>query len=196
MFGAQANACAPISFGGTMARKKHEREKDHVDQKLDARDENPDPITGEPGSHPVGVAAGGSGGAAAGATVGAAVGGPVGAAIGGMVGAVAGSAVGKAAAEALNPTLEEEYWSENYRTRPYFRQGLDYSEYAPAYRYGWESAAREHYQNRTFEEIEPDLQRDWDADRSRYPRPWSEMREAIRDAYNRARGAFADKKTQ
>ncbi len=176
-----------------MARKKHEREKDRVDQKLDARDENPDPITGEPGSHPVGVAAGGSGGATAGATVGAAIGGPVGAAIGGMVGAVAGGITGKAAAEALNPTLEEEYWRETYRTRPYFRQDLDYSEYASAYRYGWESAAREDYQNRTFEEIESDLQRDWEADRSRYPRPWPEMREAIRDAYNRTRGAFADK---
>ena len=178
-----------------MARKTHEADKD-VDQKQDARDENPDPITGEPGSHPVGVAAGGSGGAAAGATIGAAVGGPVGAAIGGMVGAVVGGVTGKAAAEALNPTLEEEYWRETYRTRPYFRQDLDYSEYAPAYRYGWESAAREDYQNRTFEEIEPNLQRDWEADRSRYPRPWSEMREAIRDAYNRTRGAFADSRPQ
>lgn len=176
-----------------MARKEYEKEKDRVDRNLDARDENPDPITGEPGSHPVGVAAGGSGGAVAGAAVGAAVGGPVGAAVGGIVGAVAGGIVGKSAAEALNPTLEEEYWRENYKTRPYFREGVDYSEYAPAYRYGWETAVRDDYHNRTFEEIEPNLQREWEADRTRYPRPWAEMREAIRDAYNRTRDRFANR---
>lgn len=174
-----------------MARKEHEEKKDRVDRNLDARDENPDPITGEPGSHPIGVATGGSGGAIAGATVGAAVGGPIGAAIGGAVGAVAGGVVGKSAAEALNPTVEENYWRENYRNRPYFREGSDYSEFAPAYRYGWESAAREDYQNRTFEDAESNLQRDWEADRTRL-RPWSEIREATRDAYNRTRDRFAD----
>jgi hypothetical protein len=173
-----------------MARKEYKKKKDRVDRNIDARDENPDPITGEPGSHPIGVAAGGSSGAAAGATIGAAVGGPIGAAIGGTIGAVAGGAVGKSAAEALNPTIEEEYWRENYRTRPYFKEGVDYSEYAPAYRYGWEAGVREDYRNRTFEEVEPNLQRDWEADRTRYPRPWSEMREATRDAYNRTRERF------
>jgi hypothetical protein len=176
-----------------MARKQNKKEKDRVDPNVDARDENPDPITGEPGSHPVGVAAGGSGGAVAGVTVGAAVGGPVGAAVGGIVGAVAGGVVGKSAAEALNPTVEEEYWRENYKTRPYFKEGVAYSEYAPAYRYGWETAVRDDYLNRTFEEVEPDLQRNWEADGTRYPRPWSEMREATRDAYNRTRDRFAGK---
>jgi hypothetical protein len=170
-----------------MARKEQEKEKDGVDRNIDARDENPDPITGEPGSHPVGVAAGGSGGAAAGATLGAAVGGPIGAAVGGMVGAVAGGVVGKSAAEVLSPTVEEEYWRENYRNRPYSKEGVDYSEYAPAYRYGWEAATREDYRNRTFEDVEPELQREWEADIARYQRPWSDMREAIRDAYNRVR---------
>src|SRR5204863_3392131 len=42
-------------------------------------DANRDPITGEPGSHPVGTAVGGAGGAATGAAVGGALGGPVGA---------------------------------------------------------------------------------------------------------------------
>ena len=52
------------------------------------RDANPDPITGAPGSHPVGtgVGAAGAGAAAtwAGATIGGAVGGPVGAVVGGV----------------------------------------------------------------------------------------------------------------
>lgn len=66
-------------------------------------DENPDPISGAPGAHPVGVGVGAISGAAAGATVGA-VGGPVGAAVGTVVGAVAGALAGKGAAEAVNPT--------------------------------------------------------------------------------------------
>ena len=40
-------------------------------------DLNRDPITGEPGSHPIGTAVGGMGGAAAGAAIGA-IGGPLG----------------------------------------------------------------------------------------------------------------------
>jgi phage tail tape-measure protein len=64
---------------------------------------NPDPLSGAPGSHPVGVGVGALGGAAAGATVGA-VGGPVGAAVGTLVGAVAGALAGKGTAEAMHPT--------------------------------------------------------------------------------------------
>jgi hypothetical protein len=52
----------------------------------DVRDDlNADPISGEPGAHPIGTGVGAAGGAAAGAAVGAA-GGPVGAAVGGVVG--------------------------------------------------------------------------------------------------------------
>lgn len=63
----------------------------------DRNDANRDPITNEPGAHPVGTGLGAAvGGAAAGAATGA-FGGPVGAAIGGVVGAVAGGLAGKAA---------------------------------------------------------------------------------------------------
>ena len=48
-----------------------------------------DPITGEPGSHPVGTGVGASGGAMTGAAVGTAVAGPVGTVVGAAIGAVA-----------------------------------------------------------------------------------------------------------
>lgn len=68
------------------------------------QDANRDPITGEPGSHPVGTGIGAAaGGAAAGAAVGT-VAGPVGTGIGAAIGAVAGGLGGKAAAEHFNPT--------------------------------------------------------------------------------------------
>lgn len=84
----------------------------------DARDDlNADPITGEPGAHPVGTGVGAAGGAVAGAAVGA-IGGPVGAIVGGAVGAVVGGLAGKGAAEAVNPT-EEEAIGERRRIPPH-----------------------------------------------------------------------------
>ncbi|HVS33107.1 MAG TPA: hypothetical protein VMS98_16795 [Thermoanaerobaculia bacterium] len=151
------------------------------------RDANPDPITGEPGAHPLGVAGGGTGGALAGAAVGGAVGGPVGAVVGGAVGAVAGGLAGKGAAEAVNPTEEEKYWKQNYKSRGYYQQGRDFEHYAPAYRYGWESAARPHYSGRRFDEIESDLGRNWVNARGKASTEWSDIRFAARDAFDRVR---------
>src|ERR1035441_9285253 len=81
-----------------------------------AAGENPDPITGEPGSHPVGTGVGSAGGGAAGAGGGAVVGGRVGAPGGGGAGGVLGGGAGHAAGEAANPTVEKQYWENVYRT--------------------------------------------------------------------------------
>ena len=67
-------------------------------------DLNLDPITDEPGSHPLGTGVGAAGGAVAGAAIGA-VAGPVGAAVGGVVGAIAGGLAGHAVGEQVNPTI-------------------------------------------------------------------------------------------
>ena len=82
---------------------------------------NPDPITGAPGAHPVGVglgaAAGGIAGAiAASAAVGTVVAGPVGTAVGAAVGAIAGGLGGKAAAEHFDPTVLETAPAHDLRT--------------------------------------------------------------------------------
>ncbi len=66
---------------------------------------NRDPISGTPGSHPVGTGVGAAGGAAAGAAVGT-LAGPVGAAVGLAAGAVVGGLAGKDAAEKMDPTVE------------------------------------------------------------------------------------------
>jgi phage tail tape-measure protein len=149
---------------------------------------NPDPITKEPGSHPVGTGAGAAGGAAAGAAVGAAVGGPVGAVVGGAAGAIVGGAAGHAAGEAVNPTVEDTYWQENYKDRSYVTPGKTYSDYRPAYRYGWEAAGRDENRSKRFEEIEGELERGWDKARGGATTAWVDAREATRDAWNRVRG--------
>lgn len=156
-------------------------------EKKDVRipDSNPDPITGAPGAHPVGVGVGAAGGAAAGAAVGL-VGGPVGSVVGAVVGGVAGGLAGKGAAEAVNPTLEDEYWRGNYATRPYVTPGSTYDTYRPAYRYGWESYGR--YEGRSFDEVEPELERAWDSAKTRLG--WDRAREATRDAWERVESAI------
>ena len=153
----------------------------------DSNPENRDPITKEPGSHPVGTGIGSAGGAATGVAVGAAVGGPVGAVVGGAIGAVVGGAAGHAAGEAVNPTAEGEYWSTNFKKRPYYKAGKEYSEYEPAYRFGWESAERKEYAGKKFDDVESDLERNWKGTPG--AGPWADSREASRDAWSRVRGS-------
>lgn len=66
---------------------------------------NRDPITQEPGAHPVGTSLGAGGGALAGAAIGTLAAGPIGTIAGGMIGAITGGMAGKEIAEATNPTV-------------------------------------------------------------------------------------------
>ena len=107
-----------------------------------APDRNPDPITGSPGSHPLGTGIGAGSGAATGAAVGA-IGGPIGAVIGGVAGAVVGAFAGHAAGEANDPTedwtktgKDDPYWKGKYETTDYHKSDVDYDHVEPAYDYG------------------------------------------------------------
>lgn len=151
-----------------------------LDREADA---NRDPISGAPGSHPIGTGIGAlAGGAAAGAAVGT-VAGPVGTAVGAAVGAVIGALAGKGVAEMIDPTVEESYWRENYAVRPYVDDKYSFDDYGPAYRYGWDSYPR--YAGKTFDEAEPDLMRDWDRTKGRSRLAWNEARHATRDSWDR-----------
>ncbi len=148
----------------------------------DTRDTNPDPITGAPGSHPVGTGVGAAiTGAAAGAA-GGALGGPVGAVAGAVIGAVAGGYAGKAVEEQFDPTAEDAYWRENYRNRPYVERNSDYESYQPAYQYGWE--ARNQHRGRAFDEVESELQTGWSG-RDKSKLGWEKAKPAARDAWDR-----------
>ncbi len=149
---------------------------------------NPDPMTGQPGSHPVGTGVGSVGGAAAGAAVGAAVGGPVGAVVGAAAGAVAGGIAGHAVGEKLDPTVEAAYWRNIYNTRPYYRKDRKFEDLEPAYRYGWEQAVSAKAGQR-FEQVEPELERTWPKARGNSLYEWKEVRDATRDSWIRVRGS-------
>lgn len=148
---------------------------------------NPDPITGEPGSHPVGTGVGSAGGAMAGVAVGAAVGGPIGAVVGGVAGAVIGAEAGHVVGEAANPTVEKEYWEKAYKTRPYYKAGRAFDYYEPAYRYGWENAAGLEFATKSFDDTESVLHQRWAAQSSATRPSWVDSKEAARDAWDRVR---------
>lgn len=150
-------------------------------------DSNPDPITGAPGAHPVGVGVGAASAGAAGALIGGIVGGPVGAAIGAAVGSVTGGMAGKGLAESVNPTVEDAYWRENFSHRPYVQPGTSYDDLRPAYQHGWE--ARSRYVGKGFGDAEPHLRRDWEGGPHGTRMDWEKAREAVRDAWERVENA-------
>lgn len=147
---------------------------------------NRDPLSGEVGSHPLGV---GLGAAAGGMAVGVAVGtiaGPIGMAVGALVGAVAGGLAGKGAAELIDPTSEDAYWRANYASRAYATPRDAYEDWGPAYAYGVA-----HYNrnvDRSFEDVEGELERGWDSARGTSSMEWTRARLAAYDAWERARG--------
>jgi hypothetical protein len=155
-------------------------------------DANPDPVSGRPGFHPLGVTVGAVGGAAAGAALGSTVG-LWAVALGTLLGALAGALLGKSAAESMKPTLpvhapdwsaEQAHWRANFATRPYVPAGADFDAYRAAYRYGFEAAAGE---ARAFAQAEPDLERRWSGDPAAARLPWQQARLAARDAFERRR---------
>jgi hypothetical protein len=85
----------------------------------------------------------------------------------------------------VNPEEEDAYWAEHYATRPYAAADRGYEAYRPAYRYGWESRARHHASGRTYDELEPELERDWEHHRGGSRLTWADARHATRDAWHR-----------
>lgn len=157
-----------------------------------SRDTNPDPITGQPGSHPVEAGVGAAaGGLAAGAALGA-VAGPIGAAVGAVAGAVAGGYCGKAVAETYDPTAEDAYWRQNYSSRPYYQADTSYDEYRPAYQYGWETRSR--YADARFDDVEADLERDWANSQGSSSLTWERAKHGVRDAWERLGGSSTSRK--
>jgi uncharacterized protein (TIGR02284 family) len=160
----------------------HSKEQDMAADEREDRDLNRDPITDEPGAHPISTGLGATGGALAGAAAGA-IAGAAGAAVGGVVGAVVGGLAGKAAGEAVNPTAEEAFWRENYDKQPYYEQGRSYDDYGPAYRLGLSGRTR--YPD-PWTSVEPRLASEWESTRGNSTLNWERARPASEAAWSRA----------
>lgn len=154
-----------------------------LNRELNKKDKsrNPDPITGAPGSHPVGTGLGAAaGGAAAGAAAGT-IAGPVGTLVGAAAGAIVGGLMGKGIAEKIDPTREDAYWRENH-VRQGWAKGRPYDEFSPAYRVGYEGYSK-HGMNGTFEEREVELRKQYESSKPNLS--WDEARPASRAAWQK-----------
>jgi hypothetical protein len=89
----------------------------------------------------------------------------------------------------LDWTTESKYWRNNYKSRPYTGAERDYEFYEPAYRYGFESANQ--YQGRSWSDVQADLERGWENYKLRGQLAWNEIKDAVRDAWDRAKPATA-----
>jgi uncharacterized protein (TIGR02271 family) len=76
---------------------------------------------------------------------------------------------------------------------PIFRQhyatalagkGAAYTEYEPAYRYGYELSTNERYRGRDWAALEADARRDWEA---RHPSTWERFKDVIRYGWDKVR---------
>lgn len=164
--------------------------ENRVTDERKATDANRDPLSGAPGAHPVGTGVGAAGGGTAGAAIGAAVGGPVGAAVGLAAGAIAGGLAGKGAAEAVNPTVEDAYWRENYVSQPYYDRSYNYDDYGPAYRTGYEGYSQYGVAGKTYDQSESDLRQNWDRVKGRSRLDWERAKLASRSAWDRVERAI------
>lgn len=147
---------------------------------VDIKDKDSKPAATGMGAVIGGAAGGVAGGAAAGAAVGGMTG-PVGAAVGAVVGAVAGAVAGRAVK--ADPAVEDAYWRDNYSSRPYIANGSTYDDYGPAYRHGVDAYSKN--PNRSFEDAESDMSRDWGTSRGNSKLEWEHAKHASRDAWDR-----------
>jgi hypothetical protein len=131
--------------------------------------------------HSIGAGTGAMAGAVTGAAIGSAAG-PAGSAVGAVVGGIVGAKAGDSIAEAINPTEYSRHFEKEYRSAPYYISGSEWRDYQPAYKYGYDTYSQ--YRGRPFDDVESELQRNWDASRADSRLAWNDARQAVRDGWH------------
>jgi hypothetical protein len=80
---------------------------------------------------------------------------------------------------------EDQWWERNFSSRPY-ASGRSYSDYRPAYRYGYESGR--HHMGRNWNDVESDLRTGWGKYEGRGQSTWENVKDAVKDAWDRITG--------
>jgi len=121
-------------------------------------------------------------GGAAGAALGAIVAGPPGLAVGAAAGGALGAVIGDRVSEAKDARRDLGHFQQIYRTMPYYVDGFDWGDYAPAYRYGLDTWARQH--GHALDAVESQLQGGWEAAARFGSRlAWQQARPAVAHAW-------------
>ena len=122
-------------------------------------------------------------GGAAGAALGGMLGGPAGLAVGAAAGGALGAVAGHRASEARDPRDDLGHFEQIYWKMPYYAEGHDWHDYAPAYRYGLDTWGS--HQGRTMAQMESQLQGGWEAAQRFGSRlDWQQARPAIEHAWH------------
>jgi len=133
----------------------------------------------------LGKTSGGFLGAVGGMSLGA-LGGPVGLALGGLAGAVGGWFAGREIAEAITEHDDREYRAHYERSEQRLADRR-YEEIRPAYVAGHLAGRNPDWASRSFEEVEPDLRRGWNAEVAHACGEWPAVRGYAQTAFDRAR---------
>jgi len=92
---------------------------------------------------------------------------------------------GKGVAEQVNPTQEDAYWREHYSNEPYYDRTYTYDDYRGAYRTGYEGYGRLGTSGKRYEEIEPELRRDYERNYGTSRLSWDKAKSAVRASWDR-----------
>jgi len=132
--------------------------------------------------HILGAGSAALAGGAAGAALGAVMGGPAGLAVGAAAGGALGAVLGNRASEQMDPRSDLGHFEQIYWKMPYYVDGSDWHDYAPAYRYGLDNWQR--YRGCSLEAVESELQGGWEsAHRFGSRLDWTQARPAVAHAW-------------
>lgn len=130
------------------------------------------------------LGAGGTGllGGAIGGAIGWFSAGPLGMGLCAAAGGALGAVLGNRAAEAADQREDLGHFQQIFKSMPYYVHGLDWHDYAPAYRYGLETHAR--HRGQALEQVESQLQGGWEAAAHFGSRlQWTQARPAVAHAW-------------
>lgn len=132
--------------------------------------------------HILGAGSAALAGGAAGAAIGAVMAGPAGLAVGAAAGGALGAVFGNRASEHNDNSSDLGHFEQIYWKMPYYEQGRDWHDYAPAYRYGLDSWHQN--RGRPIEALESQLQGGWEsAHRFGSRLEWQQARPAVEHAW-------------
>lgn len=94
------------------------------------------------------------------------------------------------AGQNFDPTAEDRFWRGAHTREPYYRKDFSYDDYAPAYRTGYEAAARYRGQNRRFDDLDSALRSEYESTKGKSRLAWDDAKDAARAAWDRVERAL------
>ncbi len=94
----------------------------------------------------------------------------------------AGNKIAQRIGEAPEWGVYMRHFADQFRCAGYYRSGFEWQDYRPAYHYGYEHYTRN--PGRPFDDIAPDLRRNWGLARAGSRLTWEDACEAVRDGWD------------